>query len=105
MRISYSAPSNRIIPKTASIFAAKVLFKLLGPAEASTDLNEWVSAAFVLSGGALLTIFAFLHQYPGSVPWISSGRVSFLSDGRLSTSRYHVEGNKFGLSGLFTYYG
>ncbi|XP_006463426.1 hypothetical protein AGABI2DRAFT_225212 [Agaricus bisporus var. bisporus H97] len=40
MRISYSAPSNRIIPKTASIFAAKVLFKLLGPAEASTDLND-----------------------------------------------------------------
>ncbi|KAF9450605.1 hypothetical protein P691DRAFT_810009 [Macrolepiota fuliginosa MF-IS2] len=39
MRISYSATSNRITPKTGSIFAAKVLFKLLGPADASIDLK------------------------------------------------------------------
>jgi len=39
MRISYSAPSNRITPKTGSISAAKVLYKLLGPADASTDLK------------------------------------------------------------------
>ncbi|KXN92166.1 E3 ubiquitin-protein ligase E3D [Leucoagaricus sp. SymC.cos] len=39
MRISYSTTSSRIIPKTGSILAAKVLFKLLGPADASTDLK------------------------------------------------------------------
>jgi len=39
MRISYSAAVSRIIPKTGSIFAAKVLFKLLGPTDASTDLK------------------------------------------------------------------
>ncbi|KAJ3563401.1 hypothetical protein NP233_g8961 [Leucocoprinus birnbaumii] len=43
MRLSYSAASSRIIPKTGSILAAKVLFKLLGPADASTNLKTILS--------------------------------------------------------------
>lgn len=42
MRISYSTTTNRVIPKAESILAAKVLFKLLGPGDASTDLKMYV---------------------------------------------------------------
>ena len=42
MRISYSTTTNRVIPKAESILAAKVLFKLLGPGDSSTDLKTYV---------------------------------------------------------------
>ncbi|KAL0959813.1 hypothetical protein HGRIS_011495 [Hohenbuehelia grisea] len=43
IRIAYSMPAAYAIPKSASINAAKVLYKLLGPAESSGDLGEIVN--------------------------------------------------------------
>ncbi|TFK23801.1 hypothetical protein FA15DRAFT_670172 [Coprinopsis marcescibilis] len=47
IRLSYTTPKSRALPKNASITAAKVLFKLIGPSEA---------------GGEIKTL---LNKYPG----------------------------------------
>ncbi|KAF5334625.1 hypothetical protein D9611_012014 [Ephemerocybe angulata] len=39
IRLSYTTPRSRAIPKSGSITAAKVLYKLLGPNEAKVDLK------------------------------------------------------------------
>lgn len=39
IRLSYTTPRSRAIPKSGSIVAAKVLYKLLGPNEAKVDLK------------------------------------------------------------------
>ncbi|KAJ6612696.1 HECT-like ubiquitin-conjugating enzyme-binding-domain-containing protein [Mycena sp. CBHHK59/15] len=39
MRLAYTTQTQYAIPKSASIHAAKVLYKLLGPSEANTDLK------------------------------------------------------------------
>jgi hypothetical protein len=43
MRLAYTTPRSRAIPKSGSIMAAKVLYKLVGPSEAATDLKACVS--------------------------------------------------------------
>ncbi|KAH6908353.1 HECT-like ubiquitin-conjugating enzyme-binding-domain-containing protein [Coprinopsis sp. MPI-PUGE-AT-0042] len=40
MRLSYTTPRARTLPKTASITAAKVLYKLIGPADAAKDIKS-----------------------------------------------------------------
>ncbi|TFK38156.1 HECT-like ubiquitin-conjugating enzyme-binding-domain-containing protein [Crucibulum laeve] len=40
IRIAYTTPTSRAIPKSASIHGAKVLYKLLNPSEASMDLKS-----------------------------------------------------------------
>ncbi|KAF9009979.1 HECT-like ubiquitin-conjugating enzyme-binding-domain-containing protein [Cyathus striatus] len=40
MRLAYTAPTSRAIPKSASVEAAKVLYKLIRPSEASADLKS-----------------------------------------------------------------
>ncbi|KZT69197.1 hypothetical protein DAEQUDRAFT_727102 [Daedalea quercina L-15889] len=39
MRMSYTTPTEYVLPKSASIHAAKVLFKILGPSAAYSDLQ------------------------------------------------------------------
>ena len=48
MRLSYTTPSQFLIPKSGSIRAAKVLFKLLAPSTGA-ELHACVSLSFVLS--------------------------------------------------------
>ncbi|KAF8155876.1 HECT-like ubiquitin-conjugating enzyme-binding-domain-containing protein [Crassisporium funariophilum] len=40
IRLAYTTPASRAIPRSANVLAAKVLFQLLGPAEASTDIKS-----------------------------------------------------------------
>ncbi|KAJ3528770.1 hypothetical protein NMY22_g9273 [Coprinellus aureogranulatus] len=67
MRLAYTTPRSRAIPKSGSILAAKVLYKLIGPKEASADLKT------------------LLNKYPGfpqaeylSYPMIICQRVAAL---------------------------
>ncbi|PPQ72374.1 hypothetical protein CVT24_002074 [Panaeolus cyanescens] len=39
IRIAYATPQSRLMPKSASIVAAKVLYKLLTPSDIASDLN------------------------------------------------------------------
>ena len=39
MRLAYATPAQYVIPKSGSIRAAKVLFKILGPSAAGQDLQ------------------------------------------------------------------
>jgi len=41
MRLAYTTPTSRLIPKSASVFAAKVLYKLLPePTDTPSDIND-----------------------------------------------------------------
>ena len=42
MRLAYSVPTQYVIPKSGSIRAAKVLFKILDTASAYSDLDKYV---------------------------------------------------------------
>lgn len=42
MRIAYSTPTQYLLPKVGNIHGAKVLYRILGPETASTDLARWV---------------------------------------------------------------
>lgn len=52
--IAYNSMSARTIDRGASIQAAKVLYKLLGPADASSDIKRYFSS---------LLIFRLLYLY------------------------------------------
>jgi len=43
MRIAYSTPTQYLLPKVGNIHGAKVLYRILGPETASTDLASIVS--------------------------------------------------------------
>ena len=43
MRMSYTTPTEYVLPKSGSINAAKVLFKILGPSAAYSDLQSCVA--------------------------------------------------------------
>jgi hypothetical protein len=40
IRLAYSTPKQYVLPKNGSIHSAKVLFKILGPSTASTDMKD-----------------------------------------------------------------
>lgn len=40
IRLAYTTPKQYVLPKKGSIHAAKVLFKVLGPSTASTDMKD-----------------------------------------------------------------
>lgn len=42
MRMAYATPTEYVLPKNASIHAAKVLFKVLGPSAVYSDLQSCV---------------------------------------------------------------
>ncbi|THH19287.1 hypothetical protein EW146_g1847 [Bondarzewia mesenterica] len=79
MRLSYNAPTAYAIPKRGVIQAAKVLFKILGPSTARTDLSAYVlmpSPLFSCLNPHILTSVSFffwrwfagisiLDRYPG----------------------------------------
>lgn len=86
IKISYSASTSYAIPKTASIHAAKVLYKLLGPSEGSSDLKGYFDQLLFIS---------FAHSWRQSleyISWISAGRVSILPNGHLPSTGRIVEG-------------
>jgi hypothetical protein len=55
MRLAYTTQTQYALPRSASIRTAKVLYKLLGPSEATTDLQRCV--IFLRSGVLVLTEF------------------------------------------------
>jgi ubiquitin-protein ligase E3 D len=46
MRLSYSAPTQYAIPRNGTIRGAKVLFKLLGPFLAASEMQSYVTSSF-----------------------------------------------------------
>lgn len=52
MRIAYSTPTQYFLSKVGSIHGAKVLYRILGPETASTDLARSVKASRFTGFGA-----------------------------------------------------
>jgi hypothetical protein len=49
MRIAYSTPAQYLLSKVGNIHGAKVLYRILGPETASTDLARYVRNQLVAS--------------------------------------------------------
>ena len=65
MRLSYTTLRARALPKTASITAAKVLYKLIGPNEVTKDIKRCVLST-VKSDSRLTNLLpSLLNKYPG----------------------------------------
>ncbi|PPQ84909.1 hypothetical protein CVT25_004577 [Psilocybe cyanescens] len=61
MRLAYTTPASRAIPRSANIVAAKVLYKLLKPSDQATDIKRYVCERLI----ALVIIVHILNKYPG----------------------------------------
>lgn len=49
MRMAYATPTEYVLPKSGSIHAAKVLFKVLGPSAVYSGLPSCVIHVFLVS--------------------------------------------------------
>lgn len=56
MRIAYSTPAQYLLSKVGNIHGAKVLYRILGPETASTDLTRYVRSQLVAGCSFVLTI-------------------------------------------------
>ena len=65
MRIAYSTPTRYLLSKVGSIHGAKVLYKLLGPETASTDLARYVNVDLTTSEVLTLLPDSIVSRYPG----------------------------------------
>lgn len=66
MRIAYATPTQYLLSKVGSIHGAKILYRILGPETASTDLARWVlSESAINSGADASTLDSIVSRYPG----------------------------------------
>ena len=64
IRLAYTTPTSRAIPKSASIVAAKVLYKLISPSDANVDLKRYQYPSY--NDLIILTPpSSLLNKYPG----------------------------------------
>ena len=70
MRLAYTTPTSRAIPKSASVFAAKVLYKLLPePTDTPSDIKEYgLHRSVYILPPKLIYLFQFIKQ----IPWVSA---------------------------------
>ena len=77
MRLSYTTPSQFLIPKSGSIRAAKVLFKLLAPSTGA-ELHACVSFSFVL-------VLVLPFSFPAYLLYMLFLFYVFVYDGKLTS--------------------
>ena len=68
MRLSYAVPTQYVIPKTGSVRAAKVLYKLLDPVSAYSDLEGYESILGHLALSHQSETYGFLTDSSSDTP-------------------------------------
>lgn len=65
MRIAYSTPTPYLLPKVGNIHAAKVLYKILGPETASTNLTRYARIGSITPGALTILPGSIVSRHPG----------------------------------------
>ena len=65
MRIAYATTTQYLLSKVGSIHGAKILYRILGPETASTDLARWVRSEGAINLADAFTPNSIVSRYPG----------------------------------------
>ena len=97
MRLSYIVPTQYVIPKSASIRAAKVLFKILDTASAYADLDGYEPLTLFLArhGNPILTAFS---QGTKAIPGLPTSRAPVLPAWDMPPAWSTPQGEQHGVS-------